>query len=141
MGGFLYRMRQGLTQFMAGRNGPDQLGTALLGVDLLVALVRTPVIWLTRSPGVNLVFSLVFLAVWALWAFRVFSRNLPRRREENARFLRWLHRARGRLDRMRDREHRYFTCPGCKATCRVPRGKGKLRITCPKCGRVMEKRT
>ena len=112
-----------------------------MAADLLVALLRTPAVWLTRSPGVNLGFTAVFMAVWALWAFRVFSRNLPRRREENARFLRWMRTARGRMARLRDREHRYFPCPGCGATCRVPRGKGTLRITCPKCGHVMEKRT
>ena len=33
-----------------------------------------------------------------------------------------------------DKEHKYFTCPNCKTVCRVPRGKGKIVITCPKCG-------
>ena len=126
---------------MYGRNGLDQLGTALLGLDLAVALVRAPVVWLTKSAGVSLGFSIVFMAVWALWAFRVFSRNLPRRRAENARFLQRVWGLRRRMGRLRDREHRYFSCPGCRAICRVPRGRGTLRITCPKCGHVMERKT
>ena len=77
------------------------------------------------------------LAIWALW--RVFSRNLEKRRAENAAFLQkiwWPVKRRfasGRQQRM-DREHKYFTCPKCKTVCRVPAGKGKIVITCPKCG-------
>ena len=76
------------------------------------------------------------MVLWAL--FRVFSRNLERRRAENAAFLQkvwWPLKRRfdsGRQQRM-DKEHKYFTCPNCKTVCRVPVGKGKIVITCPKC--------
>ena len=69
----------------------------------------------------------------------MFSRNLEKRRAENAAFLQkiwWPVKRRfasGRQQRM-DREHKYFTCPKCKTVCRVPAGKGKIVITCPKCG-------
>ena len=57
----------------------------------------------------------------------------------NARFLEkvWWpvrRRAAGSRQQRMDKEHKYFTCPNCKTVCRVPRGKGKIVITCPKCG-------
>ena len=101
-----YRASSALARFMYGRNGSDQLNVALLAAALLL--------------------------------FRMFSRNLVRRRAENARFLAWWSPIRGRLAGMRqrslDREHKYFTCKSCKTICRVPAGKGKIEITCPKCG-------
>ena len=85
------------------------------------------------------ILNLLAIALAALVLFRVFSRNLARRRAENARFLSWWtplkNRAAGARQRRQDKEHKYFTCDGCKTICRVPAGKGKIEITCPKCGR------
>ena len=82
--------------------------------------------------------AVIAMLAAALLLFRMFSRNLVRRRAENARFLAWWSPIRGRLAGMRqrslDREHKYFTCKSCKTICRVPAGKGKIEITCPKCG-------
>ncbi len=70
--------------------------------------------------------------------FRLLSRNLDRRRAENTKFMefagpavRWL-----RLQRTirRDKEHRYFKCPNCGQQLRVPRGKGRITVTCRGCG-------
>ena len=75
--------------------------------------------------------------LWTL--FRMFSRNLEKRRGENARFMEkvWWpvsRRIAGSRQQRMDKEHRYFTCPSCGAVCRVPRGKGRIVITCPRCG-------
>ena len=73
--------------------------------------------------------------------FRIFSKNLPKRREENQKFLNWFWKAKrnaaGAKARRADKEHKYFTCR-CGAICRVPVGKGKIVITCPKCGAKIE---
>ena len=85
--------------------------------------------------------------VLTLWVvFRMFSRNLQRRRAENAWFLTKFvypvqrRRSTGRQQRM-DKDHKYFTCPNCRTVCRVPRGKGKIVITCPKCHREIHGRS
>ena len=80
----------------------------------------------------------VTVALAVLVLFRTFSRNLSKRRAENERFLAWWRpvkqRITGARQRRRDKDHKYFTCKNCKTICRVPTGKGKIEITCPKCG-------
>ena len=66
--------------------------------------------------------------------FRALSHNTYKRYRENRRFLQlW--------DQMKDREHRYYTCPKCRQSVRVPKGKGKIAITCPKCRERFIKKT
>ena len=134
---FFQRLRNGLSRFMYGRNGADQLGLCIIWTAILLDIVGM----LTKK--VPLLSSIIgaVTTVMVLWAlFRVFSRNLEKRRAENAAFLQkvwWPIKRRfnsGRQQRM-DKEHKYFTCPNCKTVCRVPVGKGKIVITCPKCGR------
>lgn len=130
-----YRASSALARFMYGRNGSDQLNVALLAVYLVVCLLRALFV---RSAAAAAFFNILTLLAAALLLFRIFSRNLVRRRAENARFLAWWAPIRGRLAGMRqrslDKEHKYFTCKSCKTICRVPAGKGKIEITCPKCG-------
>ena len=66
--------------------------------------------------------------------FRMYSRNIEARRRENAAFLRF-------FSRLTDKQYRYFRCPGCRQVVRVPRGKGKINIRCPKCSRQFIKKT
>ena len=131
-------MKEKLYQFMAGRNGADQLTRALTGLSLLLVLLNLFV----RS----YVLSGAWLAVLGYAYFRMFSRNLPRRREENARFLQLQNKAaaalRGWWERLRQRrDYAFFRCPQCRAMLRVPRGKGRIRVTCRKCGNAFERRT
>ena len=133
---FFQWLRNALSRFMYGRNGADQLGVCMIWGAILLDLAGM----LIKKSGIVsgiIGFAATALAIWALW--RVFSRNLEKRRAENAAFLQkiwWPVKRRfasGRQQRM-DREHKYFTCPKCKTVCRVPAGKGKIVITCPKCG-------
>ena len=78
------------------------------------------------------------LALLILCYFRMFSRNIQARYAENQKFLRWCgpvsNRLRNARMRFADRKtHRYFKCPQCKQRLRVPRGRGKINITCPHC--------
>jgi len=124
------RIRQALQRFMAGRYGTDKLNTYILGLGLILCLVSMFV----PVTAVNLVLTAISYAlmIWAI--FRTLSRNTYRRYQENRRFLMF-------FDRIKDREHRYFDCPKCRQLVRVPRGKGKIMITCPKCGEKFTKRT
>ena len=134
---FLQRIGNALSRFMYGRNGVDKLGLTMLWAAILLNLIN---MFLRESqPVVYSVISLVsgILLLWTL--FRMFSRNLEKRRAENARFMEkvWWpvsRRIAGNRQQRMDKEHRYFTCPGCGAVCRVPRGKGRIVITCPRCG-------
>ena len=71
--------------------------------------------------------------------FRMFSKNTAARYKENVAYLKVKNRVVGWYANLRRRireskTHRFYKCPTCKTTVRVPKGKGKIRITCPKCG-------
>ena len=135
MRNFFYRISGAMARFMYGRNGNDQLNLALLMVYILVVLLQAV---LVRIETVRTVLEIVSLLLALVILFRSFSKNLARRRAENARFLNWWHPVKSRISgaqqRRKDKDHKYFTCKSCKTICRVPVGKGKIEITCPKCG-------
>lgn len=127
-----------LRKWMYGRHGIDQLGVALMILYLVLSLIgrmfRFVPLWLLSA--VPLVLCL----------YRMLSRDHTKRVQENIRFLQWwspLARwAHGFAARLKDRRtHRYFKCPQCGSTLRVPKGKGKIRITCPVCRTEFVKKT
>ena len=128
---------------MYGRNGVDQMNQILLRgyIGVLVAEIVFNLLRL-RAPLVICEVLLWVLMMYIL--FRMFSKNLPKRREENQKFMSWVWKTRnsaaGAKARRADKEHKYFTCK-CGAVCRVPVGKGKIVITCPKCGAKIEAKT
>lgn len=119
-----------LRRFMAGRYGSDQLNNAFLLLSLLLLVIE----WVTRWNWIGI----FILALLFLCYFRMFSRNIKARYAENQWFLRkWWpisNRLKNACARFQDRKtHRYFKCPQCKKRLRVPRGRGKINITCPHC--------
>ena len=138
----LYRFRCALARLMYGRNGPDQLGQASVWAVLVLEFAS---LLLRRFTVLSGILSWVALAGWIWILFRVFSKNLSRRREENQRWVRWWQGKKnavaGARARRADKEHKYFTCHGCGAICRVPVGKGKIEITCPRCGAKIQAKT
>ena len=88
--------------------------------------------------GVSQALYFVSTALMFVVLLRIFSRNLARRQAENAKFLTWwtpkANAIRGARARRADKAHKYVRC-SCGAYCRVPRGVGKIELTCPKCGR------
>lgn len=141
--GFFRKIGNAIARFMYGRNGMDQLNLAVM-VFVLVLDVVTMLLQ-RRFPGLSTVFYWASMALWVLVLFRMFSKNLAKRRAENGKFAGWLWRVKGSQSgakaRHADKEHRYFTCKNCKAICRVPVGKGKVVITCPKCGAEIHGKT
>ncbi len=124
------RLSLAFRRFMAGRYGTDKLNNLLLGLGLATCFVNI----LTRNYVVGLVLTAVSYGFMILALFRCFSRNTYKRYRENRKYLLL-------VERIRDKQHRYFTCPRCKQTVRVPRGKGKIAITCPKCKERFTKKT
>lgn len=81
-----------------------------------------------------------------LCIFRTFSKNITKRSMENYKFAMFMSPVYSwfkRLQRsIRDsKTHKYYKCPSCKATLRLPKGKGKILITCPKCRNEFTKKT
>lgn len=138
MRNFFLRLQNAFARFMYGRNGTDQLNTALLFAYLALFLLTSLINAFVKNQALYLVTDLLLTAVAVVLLWRTFSKNLAKRRAENAKFLSWWYPIRGRLQgakaRRLDKEHKYFTCKACKTVCRVPAGKGKIEITCPKCG-------
>ena len=116
------KMTQGMQRFMYGRYGTDRLSMVILVAGLIASLLSS----IVRVFPLNLIFLLLSygLMIWAI--FRVLSRNTYKRYQENRKFLQF-------FDRLKDRNNKYFDCPKCHQTVRVPRGKGKISITCPRC--------
>ena len=128
-------MRERLARFMIGRNGNDQLNRFLLLADVVLLLLAS---LLGRTALGSLLYLLV-LALLGLTYFRMLSRNVYKRRSENEGYLRRKQQLLSRLrvfkERWRQRtDYTFFTCPSCRAGMRVPRGRGKIRIVCHKCG-------
>ena len=119
---FFGKLRMGLQQFMAGRYGTDKLNMAILGVGIGFTFLSM----LTPVAMVKMVFTTVSYVCMFLAIFRSLSRNIYKRYEENRKFLLF-------FQKLKDKDHRYFSCPKCKQSVRVPRGKGKIAITCPRC--------
>ena len=111
-----------LRHFMQGRYGTDKLNMLLLWVGAAACIISI----FLPFPLMKLALTTVsyVLLFWAI--FRAMSRNTYKRYQENRRYLAF-------LQKMKDREHKYFRCPRCRQSVRVPRGKGKISISCPKC--------
>ena len=128
------KFRDTLYRFMYGRNGVDALNWALFAVELVLSLLSSFV--RVQAVAATLYFLSVVLMFIVL--IRIFSRNLTQRRAENAKFLSWwapkMDAMRGAKARRADKAHKYVRC-SCGAYCRVPKGVGKVELTCPKCGR------
>ena len=127
---FTAKLSAHLRNFMAGRYGTDRLNMMILTVGLVASLLSV----LIKFAPVNLVLFVLSYGMmfWAI--FRTLSRNTYKRYQENRKFLQL-------VGRMKDREHRYFDCPKCRQMVRVPRGKGKISITCPRCKEKFVRKT
>lgn len=132
------RWNDRVRRLLYGRYGPDQLMWALLVLVGIFMLLR----WLT---GWRMwwIFSVLMLAICYL---RVFSHDIMRRRAENEWFLRLWRPVARRISLAREaarnvKTHRHFHCPKCGQPLRVPRGRGRLEIRCPRCGYCFKRRT
>ena len=128
------KFRNALYRFMYGRNGVDALSWALVVLEVVLSLLSSFI----HVRGVSQALYFVSTALMFVVLLRIFSRNLARRQAENAKFLTWwtpkANAIRGARARRADKAHKYVRC-SCGAYCRVPRGVGKIELTCPKCVR------
>ncbi|MCQ2752346.1 MAG: hypothetical protein MJ189_04550 [Coriobacteriales bacterium] len=133
-------MRNRFRKFMIGRYGVDDY-TGQLGFYFIVCLIISVAFTILRG----------FLGDWAFWVgqafqfiafgfaiyilFRTFSKNIPKRTAENTKFAQRKAQRQKRLQKSKNKkEYLYLSCDHCNQEMRVPRGKGKIAVTCPKCG-------
>jgi len=123
-------MKEKFIRFMSGRNGVDELNRFLLIVTLICYFV-------SLFTGWKLLYSIAFVLLFYAY-FRMFSRNLYKRSAENRTYLdktaniryKW----NAKLSQLKQlRTHHIYKCPTCRQKIRVPRGKGRIEIRCPKC--------
>lgn len=127
----LDKLKWKFQNFMMGRNGLDETAkyTYIAGLVIYVISLFT---------GSSLLYYLAtFMLLYGL--FRVFSRNVAARRSENRKFLDEVNLQKQRFEQRK--EYRIFKCKGCGRKIRVPRGKGKVEVTCPICGNKEVHRT
>ena len=123
-------MREKLQRFMMGRYGTDNFSRFLL--------ILWIVLWVIDLFINSTILSALSLAVLIYTYYRIFSRNIQKRYQENMKYLsiknKLLYKFRSEKAMMKDRKtHHIYKCPTCRQKIRIPRGKGRICITCPKC--------
>lgn len=128
----------GLRNFMNGRYGVDRLSFALVILSFVLVLILrfVPVPYLPLAGYIPLVYA----------GFRIVSKKLSARRHENDIFERYYfpvaHKIKTWFERLKQSQtHKFYRCPQCRQQLRVPRGRGKIEITCPKCRNAFIKKT
>lgn len=128
-------MKEKLRNFFSGRNGMDSLSSTLSWGSILVMLLSgfVQVNWLR-----TILYYLSLVGLFYAY-YRVFSRNLSKRQAENWAFVSWKNQLKQRWQQRKT--HRFYRCPKCKTVLRVPKGKGKISITCRSCGEKFIRKT
>ncbi len=130
-------MRDKIYRFMQGRYGNDQFNRFLMIIVLalfVLSLFGVPFAYLLAIAGM----------VYAY--FRMFSRNIYKRRAENNVYMKYEYKVRQKLatwkrDMKQRKTHHIYKCPSCKQKIRIPRGRGKIEIRCPKCNHTFIRRS
>ena len=131
-------MREKFARFMMGRNGVDELArfeSIFVWILLLVSIFSR--MW---------IFDLLAMALIVHMYFRILSRNVSKRYEENQKYVNFRYNAVVKWDKKKKRiaqrrNYRFYKCPMCRQEVRVPKGHGKIQITCPKCRETFIKRS
>ena len=131
MTGCVEKMKDKFLRFMYGRYGVDQFSKCLVVLGILFLLLSG----FTRNGGI---FYLLSLAILVYSYFRMFSRNHSKRYAENQLYLKYTAGIRKNISAIRygfsQRKHYHiYKCRSCGQKSRIPRGKGKIEIRCPKC--------
>lgn len=128
-------MRNRFIQFMQGRCGFDDFSRFLFLISAVMILLSSAF----RGKRISMFFYLIGWILLVYCCVRVFSRNKQKRYAENQKFMAKTARVRGNFqntknDILQRKMYHIYKCPGCKQKIRIPRGKGKIEIQCPKCG-------
>ena len=131
-------MREKFARFMAGRYGMDTMGRFTIGLALFLVVIN----YIFTSRIINLLVWVLLILAY----YRMFSRNVYKRSSENQVFLNKTYKIRSKFAGLKNRmaqskDYHIYKCPSCKQKIRIPRGKGKIEIRCPKCSTTFIKRS
>lgn len=132
---FLSRIVGKIRSFFYGRNGFDDLAKASIIVSIIVLLICG---FCPKGVVKTLLYILSY-AILGYAYFRIFSKNIYKRVSENKRYQNAINMCKVRWQQRKT--HRFYRCPKCKTWLRVPRGRGKITITCVKCSTKFDKKT
>ena len=123
-------MKEKLIRFMQGRYGVDPFTRFLMGVALACMILS----FFTRS----MVWSFIILLLLVYCYFRMFSKNIYKRTAENRIYQEKTYKIRCFFARQKNmmsqrKEYHIYKCPSCSQKIRIPRGKGRIEVRCPKC--------
>jgi DNA-directed RNA polymerase subunit RPC12/RpoP len=138
MRNFFNNIRNKLANFMVGRYGVDELNQAL-GIGFLIFWI------LSLFTGKRWLYYIA-LVLFAIEVFRMLSKNYAARSKERLAYLKIVDKIKGVPNKVKQRwsqrkTHKFYRCKQCHVTIRVPKGLGKVEITCPKCGYKFIKKT
>lgn len=131
-------MKEKLQRFMTGRYGVDDLSRFILYVTIALMVIN---LFLRNGP-----LNALLLLLLVLTYFRMFSKNHQNRYRENTKFLQYKDKVTCFFEKEKNiaqqkKIYRIYTCPSCKQKIRIPKGKGKVCVTCPKCRNEFIKRS
>jgi DNA-directed RNA polymerase subunit RPC12/RpoP len=130
-------MKEKLQRFMYGRYGADKLNRFIMILSLLiwvVSMFTTELLYFVSVAGIILVY------------FRMFSKNIYKRAAENRVYLTYENKVlyffrKKKSEFQQLKTHHIYKCPTCRQKIRIPRGKGRIEITCPKCRHAFIKKS
>ena len=136
-------MKDKFYRFMQGRYGVDQFAKFTMGVALVSIVLA---IFVNTGSSAGSFLDMLGLGAIVYTYFRIFSRNISKRAQENQKYLSATAKLRQRLNKEKNmmkqrKDYHIYTCPSCGQKVRIPRGKGKIEISCPKCHSKFVKRS
>ena len=136
-------MKDKFYRFMQGRYGVDQFAKFTMGVALVSIVLA---IFVNTGSSAGSLLDMLGLVAIVYTYFRIFSRNISKRAQENQKYLSATATIRQRLNKEQNmmkqrKDYHIYTCPSCGQKVRIPRGKGKIEISCPKCHSKFVKRS
>lgn len=128
-------MREKFIKFMQGRNGVDDFSRFTMGVAIVSIILA---IFTRNGSFIGALLDTIGLLAIVYTYYRILSKDIPRRYQENQKYLEKTNKIRMRFRKEKNlmeqrKTHHIYTCPGCGQKIRIPRGKGKIEIDCPKC--------
>ncbi|MDO4307439.1 MAG: hypothetical protein Q4C77_11430 [Eubacteriales bacterium] len=128
-------MREKFIKFMQGRNGVDDFSRFTMGVAIVSIILA---IFTRNGSFIGALLDTIGLLAIVYTYYRILSKDIPRRYQENQKYLEKTSKIRMRFRKEKNlmeqrKTHHIYTCPGCGQKIRIPRGKGKIEIDCPKC--------
>ncbi len=130
-------MKERFMRFMAGRYGADQL-SRFLNAAAMILIVVSMILGFAGAATAYYITWILALVLMGIVIWRMFSKNTSKRYQANVKYLNIKNKVTGffrrKISQLKQRKtHRFFKCPKCGQVVRTPKGKGTIRITCPKC--------